>query len=49
MPVDGPAGLPSFDALTEDALRQGQSLKWTRYGTALGAFVAEMDLSLIHI
>jgi cysteine-S-conjugate beta-lyase len=34
---------PSFDELTEDALRAGGSLKWTRYGPALGAFVAEMD------
>jgi cystathionine beta-lyase len=34
---------PTFDVLTEDALRAGGSLKWTRYGTALGAFVAEMD------
>ena len=33
----------SFDALTEDALRSAGSLKWTRYGDALGAFVAEMD------
>jgi len=34
---------PSFDALTEDALRAGGSLKWTKYGAAIGAFVAEMD------
>jgi cystathionine beta-lyase len=33
----------SFDALTEDALRSGGSVKWTRYGAAIGAFVAEMD------
>ena len=32
-----------FDALTEDALRAAGSLKWTRYGSAIGAFVAEMD------
>lgn len=32
-----------FDALTEHRLRAGRSLKWTRYGPALGAFVAEMD------
>jgi cystathionine beta-lyase len=32
-----------FDALTEHALRSGGSLKWTRYGGAIGAFVAEMD------
>jgi cystathionine beta-lyase len=38
------ADLPvSFDALTEDALRSAGSLKWTHYGEALGAFVAEMD------
>ena len=34
---------PSFDALTEDALRAGRGLKWTKYGPAIGAFVAEMD------
>jgi cystathionine beta-lyase len=34
---------PSFDLLSEDALRAGGSLKWSRYGPALGAFVAEMD------
>ena len=34
---------PSFDALTEDALRAHGSLKWTKYGPAIGAFVAEMD------
>jgi cystathionine beta-lyase len=33
----------AFDALTEEALRASGSLKWTRYGAALGAFVAEMD------
>ncbi|WP_138760817.1 MalY/PatB family protein [Modestobacter altitudinis] len=33
----------SFDALTEDALRSAGSLKWTRYGDVIGAFVAEMD------
>jgi len=31
------------DGLTEDALRSAGSLKWTRYGPAIGAFVAEMD------
>jgi len=36
-------GMPSFDALTEDALRAAGSLKWTRFRPALGAFVAEMD------
>ena len=39
---DGPVPA-SFDALAEDALRGGRSLKWTRYGSAIGAFVAEMD------
>lgn len=34
---------PVFDAPTEHTLRAGGSLKWTRYGDALGAFVAEMD------
>jgi len=33
----------TFDGLTEDALRTAGSLKWTRYGSAIGAFVAEMD------
>jgi cysteine-S-conjugate beta-lyase len=33
----------SFDALTEDGLRAGGSLKWTKYGNAIGAFVAESD------
>ena len=37
------AGPPMFDTLTEGALRDGRSLKWTRYGSAIGAFVAEMD------
>src|SRR3954447_8301480 len=38
------ADLPvSFDGLTEDALRAAGSLKWTRYGEVIGAFVAEMD------
>jgi cystathionine beta-lyase len=32
-----------FDAVTEDALRAGGGLKWTQYGAAIGAFVAEMD------
>ena len=57
-----PDGEPlGFDALSEDSLRAAGSLKWTRYGPAIGAFVAEMDfgtaptvtaalhLSLIHI
>jgi cysteine-S-conjugate beta-lyase len=34
---------PPFDALTEQALRAAGSQKWTRYGDAIGAFVAEMD------
>jgi cysteine-S-conjugate beta-lyase len=33
----------SFDALSEESLRATGSLKWTRYGNAIGAFVAEMD------
>jgi cysteine-S-conjugate beta-lyase len=44
-PDDGSYVDPSriFDALTEDGLRTSGSLKWTRYGSAIGAFVAEMD------
>ncbi len=39
-----PPDLPlAFDALTEEGLRSAGSLKWTRYGDAIGAFVAEMD------
>jgi cystathionine beta-lyase len=39
-----PADLPlAFDALTEEGLRKAGGLKWTRYGDAIGAFVAEMD------
>ena len=38
-----PGRPPTFDVLTEDALREGRSLKWSRYGPAIGAFVAEMD------
>ena len=41
--IDPSFDASSFDALTEDALRAGGSLKWTRYGSAIGAFVAEMD------
>ena len=38
------AGRPTrFDVLTEQALREARSLKWSRYGPAIGAFVAEMD------
>jgi cystathionine beta-lyase len=36
-------GLLGFDAVTEDSLRAAGSVKWTRYGSAIGAFVAEMD------
>jgi cystathionine beta-lyase len=36
-------GPPGFDVLSEQALRDGGSLKWSRYGPAIGAFVAEMD------
>src|SRR3954451_14837078 len=32
-----------FDDLTEEALRAGRGLKWTRFAPAIGAFVAEMD------
>jgi cysteine-S-conjugate beta-lyase len=32
-----------FDELSEEFLRAGGSLKWSRYGNAIGAFVAEMD------
>ncbi|HEV7188445.1 MAG TPA: aminotransferase class I/II-fold pyridoxal phosphate-dependent enzyme [Blastococcus sp.] len=40
----GPADrAQGFDDLTADALRSTGSLKWTRYGPAIGAFVAEMD------
>ncbi|MGY1915108.1 MalY/PatB family protein [Blastococcus sp. SYSU DS0973] len=34
---------PVFDAFSEEGLRAAGSLKWTRYGQAMGAFVAEMD------
>jgi cystathionine beta-lyase len=44
MTAPGPADAPlGFDALSEDVLRSAGSLKWTRYGDAIGAFVAEMD------
>jgi cystathionine beta-lyase len=33
----------AFDALTEEDLRAGGGLKWSRYGAAIGAWVAEMD------
>jgi cystathionine beta-lyase len=41
---DGAAVIPAFDDLTEDRLRAGGSLKWSRHPTAIGAWVAEMDL-----
>jgi len=41
-PVSGSEPL-GFDGLSEDSLRAAGSLKWTRYGAAIGAFVAEMD------
>lgn len=41
--MTGSSPAATFDALTADALRAAGGLKWTRYGTALGAFVAEMD------
>ncbi|MCZ2860950.1 MalY/PatB family protein [Blastococcus sp. VKM Ac-2987] len=34
---------PVFDSFSEEGLRAAGSLKWTRYGPAIGAFVAEMD------
>ncbi len=43
-PLDGVPAPRPFDDLTEDRLRAAGSLKWTRYGTAIGAWVAEMDL-----
>jgi cystathionine beta-lyase len=41
-PVTGVIG--GFDDLTEEDLRAAGSLKWARYGSAIGAWVAEMDL-----
>ena len=43
MTTPDPGAPPTFDLLTEDALRERRSLKWSRYGPAIGAFVAEMD------
>src|SRR5690606_20054006 len=43
MDAPEPTRATMFDALTERSLRDAGSLKWTRYGTAIGAFVAEMD------
>lgn len=34
----------AYDALTPEALRARGSLKWSRYGDTIGAWVAEMDL-----
>lgn len=35
-----------FDALTESALRENGSVKWTMFPDTIGAFVAEMDFGL---
>ena len=43
MTTPDPGAPPTFDLLTEAALRERRSLKWSRYGPAIGAFVAEMD------
>ena len=43
-PEPAPGGIGAFDELTEEHLRAAGSLKWARYGTAIGAWVAEMDL-----
>jgi cystathionine beta-lyase len=43
MAAPGTTGRSPFDAVTERALRESGGLKWSRYGDALGAFVAEMD------
>jgi cystathionine beta-lyase len=43
-PGDDPSALAAYDELTEDALRAAGGLKWTRYPSAIGAWVAEMDL-----
>jgi cystathionine beta-lyase len=43
-PTDDAFALAAYDDLTEDALRAAGGLKWTRYPTAIGAWVAEMDL-----
>jgi cysteine-S-conjugate beta-lyase len=40
----GTAAHSAYDALTEDALRAAGGLKWSRYPTAIGAWVAETDL-----
>ncbi|MGY1815136.1 MalY/PatB family protein [Blastococcus sp. SYSU D00820] len=44
LPFDAlPFDALTVDALTEDALRSAGGLKWTRFGPAIGAWVAEMD------
>jgi cystathionine beta-lyase len=43
-PTDDASALAAYDDLTEDVLRAAGGLKWTRYPTAIGAWVAEMDL-----
>ena len=42
--ADGDPAPPDFDDLTEERLRAAGSLKWSRFGPAIGAWVAEMDL-----
>jgi cystathionine beta-lyase len=42
-PTEGASGPVSFDGLTEERMKDAGSLKWERYGAALGAWVAEMD------
>jgi cystathionine beta-lyase len=39
--MDDPSA--EFDALTAESLHAAGSMKWSRYGDALGAWVAEMD------
>ncbi|MFP1602689.1 MalY/PatB family protein [Microbacterium sp. 2216-1] len=36
----------SFDAITEDDLRQVGSVKWTRFPDTIGMFIAEMDFGV---
>jgi cystathionine beta-lyase len=43
MTTPGTGATRTFDLLTEETLRERRSLKWSRYGRAIGAFVAEMD------
>lgn len=35
-----------FDGVTADQLREGGSMKWSRFPDAIGAFVAEMDFGI---